>query len=141
MNLHWNTSQRTWHHSIVSSFLLISLYPTIHWSWLRSEIAARDRSKFSMILLLTFRMKMVVRLCFSTWSWSFISTWSIQFKSWTKTTLSKMWWKKGMMIRLFVWSLWTLRWSLRQLNTVIIKLRTLERELYHGMELWFSILF
>ena len=44
------------------------------------------------------------------------------------------------MIHLFVWSLWNLRWSLRQLNTARIQMRISEREVYHSMALWFSIL-
>ena len=93
MNFHRNMSQRTGHHLIVSSLLLIILYSTNYWSCLKSEIDERYRSNFSIILLRTCRLKMVLGPCLRTWSWSLSLHGSYSYiyeKNSIKNMMSKM---------------------------------------------------
>ena len=78
---------------------------------------------------------------FSNRAWTFMSIWVIHFVSWTKTTQWNFWWQKWIIIYVFMWFLWTLRWVLRQWKTVIIQLRMLEIEVSNGIMLWFYIMF
>ena len=94
-------------------------------------MAARHSSNFSMILLRTCRLH----------SLKFYLYMGHTVRVMNQNNAIKNLMEKLIMISLFVRFLWTLIWSFRQWNAVRIQLSILEREVYHGITLWFSIMF
>ena len=95
VNLHLNTSQRTWHYQILSILILISLYTKNHWCFLICAMAERYCSNFLIILLRTCWLKMVLRLCLRKWAWILSLHGSYSFihepKQWYQNAIKNEW--------------------------------------------------